>query len=159
MSTPTTIKTNAELHTWIGREVAVGRWREITQAVIDDYARACDDYNWIHVDVERCKRERPDGKTIAHGNLIYGLLCAIRRNSDAVLPPIKSGLTYGCNKIRYSGVVPCGSRVRGHYKLLEIRPMKEPGTQLVVWEITGELEGQAKPVLIAEWIQWQKLAA
>ncbi len=157
MSPVQSIKTNEELKTWLGKEVAVGRWREITQEVIDGYAKACDDYNWIHVDVERCKRESPYKTTIAHGNMIYGLLCAIRRNSDIELPPLNAGLTYGCNKIRYSGVVPCGTRVRGRYKLLEIRPMAKPGTQLVIWEVKGELEGQEKPVLVVEWIQWQEL--
>jgi len=151
-----TIKTMDELRGWLGKEVAVGRWREITQKVINDYANACDDHNWIHIDVERCERESPIKKTIAHGNLIYGLLCAIKRNVDIELPPVQSSLTYGCNKIRYSGVVPAGSRVRGRYTMHEIKEL-ESDTQLLIWKVTGELEGSPKPVMIAEWVHWQRL--
>jgi len=142
-----------ELRGWLGREVAVGRWRHITQEVINQYAEAVDDHNWLHVDVERCKRESPHKTTIAHGNLIYGLLCAIRRNADIELPPAKSMLTYGTNKIRFSGVVPAGSRVRGHYTPIEIQEVDDKKRK-IIWEVTGELEGSQKPVLITHWIAW-----
>lgn len=153
MAEPIAIKTMDELRDCLGKEVAVGRWRHITQELINQYAEAVDDHNWLHVDVERCRRESPHKTTIAHGNLIYGLLCAIRRNVDIELPPAKSMLTYGTNKIRFSGVVPAGSRVRGRYKPIEIQDVDDKKRK-IIWEVTGELEGSPKPVLITHWIAW-----
>jgi acyl dehydratase len=68
MEHPTSIKTIDELRTWVGKEVAVGRWITVTQDLINKFAEASGDYQWIHVDVERCKKESPFKTTIAHGN-------------------------------------------------------------------------------------------
>ena len=149
MSDKVVIKTVAELKTWIGKEVAVGRWITVTQDQINKFAEASGDYQWIHVDVERCKKESPFKTTIAHGNLTYTLLSSIARNSDVELPPSKMGINYGANKIRFTGVVPVGSRIRGRYKLLDLKEVDEK-TLLVTWGVTGELEGRDKPILIAE---------
>ena len=143
------IKTVAELRNWIGKEVAVGRWITVTQDQINKFAEASGDYQWIHVDVERCKKESPFKTTIAHGNLTYTLLSSINRNADAELPPSKMNVNYGANKIRFTGVVPVGSKIRGHYKLLDVKEVDEK-TLLVTWGVTGELEGRDKPILIAE---------
>ena len=149
MSDKVVIKTIAELKTWVGKEVAVGNWITITQDLINKFAEASGDYQWIHVDVERCKKESPFKTTIAHGNLTFCILSSIARNSDVELPPAKMGVNYGSNKIRFTGVVPVGSRVRGRYKLLDIKDV-DAKTILVNWGITGEIEGGDKPVLIAE---------
>ena len=149
MSDKVAIKTVAELRTWIGKEVAVGKWITVSQDMINKFAEASGDYQWIHVDVERCKKESPFKTTIAHGNLTYTLLSSIARNSDVELPPSKMGINYGANKIRFTGVVPTGSRIRGRYKLLDLKEVDEK-TLLVTWGVTGELEGRDKPILIAE---------
>jgi acyl dehydratase len=143
------ISTVAELKTWIGKEVAVGRWITVTQDLINKFAEASGDYQWIHVDVERCKKESPFKTTIAHGNLTFCLLSSIARNADVELPPSKMGINYGANKIRYTGVVPAGSKIRGRYKLLDVRDV-DARTILLTWGVTGEMEGNEKPVLIAE---------
>lgn len=149
MSEQVSIKTVAELKTWIGKEVAVGRWLTVTQEMIDKFAEASGDYQWIHVDVERCKKESPFKTTIAHGNLTFCLLSSIARNADVELPPSKMGVNYGSNKIRYTGIVPVGSKIRGRYKLVDVKDVDEK-TLLVTWGVTGEIEGGTKPVLIAE---------
>jgi acyl dehydratase len=149
MSEKVSIRTMAELRTWVGKEVAVGRWITITQEMIDKFAEASGDFQWIHVDVERCKKESPFKTPIAHGNLTFCLLSSMARNADVELPPSKLGVNYGSNKIRYTGIVPVGSKVRGRYKLLDIKDIDEK-TSLVTWGVTGEIEGGAKPVLIAE---------
>jgi acyl dehydratase len=149
MTDQVSIKTVAELKTWIGKEVAVGRWITITQEMIDKFAEASGDYQWIHVDVERCKKESPFKTTIAHGNLTFCLLSSIARNADVELPPSKMGVNYGSNKVRYTGIVPVGSKVRGRYKLLDVKDVDEK-TVLVSWGVTGEIEGGSKPVMIAE---------
>ena len=149
MADKVVIRTMEELKTWIGKEVAVGRWITVTQDLINKFAEASGDYQWIHVDVERCKKESPFKTTIAHGNLTFCLLSSIARNADVELPPSKMGVNYGSNKIRFTGVVPAGSRIRGRYKLLEIKEL-DPKTCLLTWGVTGEIEGGEKPVLIAE---------
>jgi acyl dehydratase len=149
MSNKVVINTVAELKTWIGKEVAVGNWVTVTQDLINKFAEASGDYQWIHVDVERCAKESPFKKTIAHGNLTFCLLSSIARNADVELPPAKMGVNYGSNKIRFTGVVPVGSRIRGRYKLLDVKDV-DAKTILVTWGVTGEIEGGEKPVLIAE---------
>jgi len=149
MSDKVVIKTVEELKTWVGKEVAVGNWITITQDLINKFAEASGDYQWIHVDVERCKKESPFKSTIAHGNLTFCVLSSIARNADVELPPAKMGVNYGSNKIRYTGIVPVGSRVRGRYKLLEVKDV-DAKTIMVNWGVTGEIEGGEKPVLIAE---------
>jgi acyl dehydratase len=149
MADKVAIKTMAELKTWIGKEVAVGRWVTVTQDLINKFAEASGDYQWIHVDVERCKRESPFKTAIAHGNLTFCLLSSIARNADVELPPSKMGVNYGSNKIRFTGVVPAGSRIRGRYKLLDVKDV-DPKTVLLTWGVTGEIEGGDKPILIAE---------
>ena len=149
MSNKVMINTVAELKTWAGKEVAVGNWITVTQDLIDKFAEASGDFQWIHVDVERCARESPFKKTIAHGNLTFCLLSSIARNADVELPPSKMGINYGSNKIRYTGVVPVGSRIRGRYKLLDVKDV-DARTIQVTWGVTGEIEGGEKPILIAE---------
>jgi acyl dehydratase len=149
MSEKVVINTVAELKTWVGKEVAVGRWITVTQDLINKFAEASGDYQWIHVDVERCRKESPFKTTIAHGNLTFCLLSSISRNTDVELPPSKMGINYGANKIRFTGVVPAGSKIRGRYKLLDVKDVDER-TILLMWGVTGELEGRDKPILIAE---------
>ena len=149
MSDKVVIGTVAELKTWIGKEVAVGKWITVTQDLINKFAEASGDFQWIHVDVERCKKESPFKTTIAHGNLTFCLLSSIARNADVELPPSKMGINYGANKIRFTGVVPVGSRIRGRYKLLDVKDV-DANTILLSWGVTGEIEGGDKPILIAE---------
>ena len=149
MSDKVVIKTVAELKTWIGKEVAVGNWITITQDLIDNFAEASGDYQWIHVDVERCKKESPFKTPIAHGNLTFCVLSSIARNADVELPPAKMGVNYGSNKIRFTGVVPVGSKIRGRYKLLDVKDVDDK-TILISWGVTGEIEGGQKPILVAE---------
>jgi acyl dehydratase len=156
MADKVVISTVDELRTWIGKEVAVGKWITITQDLIDKFAEASGDYQWIHVDVERCKTESPFKTPIAHGNLSFCQLSSITRNADVELPPSKMGVNYGVNKIRYTGIVPVGSKIRGRYKLLDVKDVG-PKTVLLTWGVTGEIEGGEKPILIAETLSRQTL--
>jgi acyl dehydratase len=157
MSDNVAIKTVDELRTWIGKEVAVGRWIAVTQDLINKFAEASGDYQWIHVDVERCRKESPFKTTIAHGNLSFCQLSSITRNTEVELPPTKLGINYGVNKIRYTGVVPVDSKIRGRYKLLDVKDV-DAKTILLTWGVTGEIEGGTKPILIAETLSRQSLA-
>jgi len=143
------IKSLEELKGWVGKEVAVGRWITVTQDMINKFAEASGDFQWIHVDVERCRKESPFKKPIAHGNLTFCLLSSIARNADVELPYTRMGINYGMNRVRLTGVVPVDSGIRGRYKLVGVREV-DAKTILLTWGVTGELEGSDKPVLIAE---------
>jgi acyl dehydratase len=137
----------AELKELIGQEVAVSDWIEVTQERVQQFADATGDHQWIHLDVERSKRESPYGGTIAHGFLTLSLLPMMMAKA-VTMKDVRMGVNYGLNKVRFPAPVPVGSRVRGRMKLLSVEDI-EGGAQ-VVWQITMEREGGDKPVCIAE---------
>ena len=137
----------AELKELIGQEVAQSEWVEISQERVNTFADATGDHQWIHIDVERAKRESPFGGPIAHGFLTLSLLPMLVANAIK-LTYVKMGVNYGLNKVRFPSPVPVGSRVRARLKLLEIEDIKD-GAQFT-WEVTIEREGHDKPVCVAE---------
>ena len=149
MSEKVVIRTLEEFRGLIGKEVAVGRWLTVTQELINSFADATGDHQWIHVDAERCARVSPFRTTIAHGNLTLCQLYSIENNCDIEWPPTALHINYGMNKVRYTGIVPVDSRVRGRYTLLDIKPVDAKTSQLT-WQLTAEREGEAKPALVAE---------
>jgi acyl dehydratase len=137
----------AELKTLVGQEVAVSDWVEITQERVNQFAEATGDHQWIHLDVERCKRESPFGAPIAHGFLTLSLLPMLMQNSLR-MTDVRMGVNYGLNKVRFPAPVPVGSRVRSRATLLSVEDI-EGGAQ-VTWLVTMEREGGDKPVCVAE---------
>ncbi len=138
-----------ELAAKVGQEVVVSDWLEITQERIDQFADATGDHQWIHVDVERARRESPFGTTIAHGFLTLSLLSHFLNNS-LEFGNSKMGVNYGCNRLRFTAPVKSGSRLRARLKLKEFQRI-EGGVQMI-WDVAMECEGQEKPVLVAEWV-------
>jgi acyl dehydratase len=136
-----------ELKTLIGQEVAVSDWIEITQDRINRFADATGDHQWIHLDVERAKRESPYGTTIAHGFLTLSLLPMFLERS-LVMRDVKMGVNYGTNKVRFPAPVPVGSRLRARIALLSVEDIA--GGAQVVWLVTMEREGSDKPVCVVE---------
>ncbi len=135
----------------IGEELGVSNWVTVDQAMIDTFAEATGDHQFIHVDPEKAKMT-PFGGTIAHGFLTLSLLPRLAAEADMPkIEGVKMGINYGGNKVRFLAPVKSGSRVRGRFKLLEIEE-KRPGQWQQTQEFTVEIEGQDKPALIAEWI-------
>jgi acyl dehydratase len=134
----------------VGSE-AVSDWVEVTQAMIDKFADATGDHQFIHVNPEMAART-PFGGTIAHGFLSLSLMpmLAAKTNSPAIAGA-KMGVNYGGNKVRFLTPVRSGKRVRGRFKLLSFTQRK-PDVWEQVTEYTLEIEGEPKPALIAEWI-------
>ncbi len=128
--------------------IGPSRWREVTQEMIDQFAELSGDDQWIHVDVERAKRESPFGTTIAHGNLTLSLIDGLRRDlsewSGFVL-----GVNYGWNKVRFPAPVPVGARLRCYAQIVEITEVGS-GWYQVVTRFTVELEGSEKPACVAD---------
>jgi acyl dehydratase len=138
-----------ELAAKVGQEVVVSDWLEVTQQRIDQFADATGDHQWIHVDVERARRESPFGTTIAHGFLTLSLLSHFLNNS-LEFGDSKMGVNYGCNRLRFTAPVKTGSRLRARFKLKEFQRI-EGGVQMI-WDVVMECEGQEKPALVAEWL-------
>ncbi|MFN0155810.1 MAG: MaoC family dehydratase, partial [Gaiella sp.] len=100
----------------VGRELGPSSWLEVTQARVDEFARATGDDQWIHVDPERCVRESPFGRTIAHGYLTLSLCAMI---VDELVPEngaYSLSINYGSNRVRFPAPVPVGSRIRGRVR-------------------------------------------
>ncbi|HJV76572.1 MAG TPA: MaoC family dehydratase [Noviherbaspirillum sp.] len=136
-----------ELKTLIGQEVAVTDWISVTQERVKLFADATGDHQWIHLDVERSRKESPFGGTIAHGFLTLSLL-PMMMQSAVTMPDTKLAVNYGLNKVRFPAPVPVGSRIRGRMTLLEVEDI-EGGVQ-IVWKVAMEREGGDKPVCVAE---------
>ena len=132
-----------------GTETGVSDWVEITQARINGFAQATGDHQWIHVDEERAARELPGGKTIAHGYLTLSLIPWLAGNFLNI-EGVTRGINYGSNKVRFTNMVPVGSRVRARCKMLSVEP--RAGGMQIVNEITIEIEGQDRPACVAETI-------
>jgi acyl dehydratase len=130
----------------VGEELAVGDWVTVDQPMIDKFAEATGDHQWIHIDAERAKKG-PFGTTIAHGFLTLSLLPRLAESAIKI-DDVRMGVNYGLNRVRFPAPVPSGSRIRAHMKLLSYEPI-DGGAQLVM-EVTMEREGGDKPVCVAE---------
>ena len=137
----------AELKSLVGQEVATSDWVEVTQQRINTFAEATGDLQWIHIDVERSKRESPFGGPIAHGFLTLSLLPMLMQNA-ITMTNVKMGVNYGLNKVRFVSPVPAGSKVRAKMRLLSVEDIKD-GAQMT-WEVTIEREGSDRPACVAE---------
>jgi len=133
----------------VGEEVGVSPWVEVTQERIDTFAKAIDDFQWIHVDRERA-RQSPFGGTIAHGFLTLSLLSHLSERTFS-FSDRRMGVNYGLNRVRFTAPVPSGSRVRARFTLQKFEKLADGGVQ-VTWSTTVEREGTDKPVLVAEWL-------
>jgi len=138
-----------ELPSLVGQDVGASEWVTIDQARINTFADATGDHQWIHVDIERAKKEMPGGKTIAHGYLTLSLLPMLGAQIMRVAGASR-GINYGSNKVRFTNMVTVGSKVRARQKLISAEA-KSGGIQLTS-EFTVEIEGADRPALVAETI-------
>jgi acyl dehydratase len=139
-----------ELRGRTGQEIGISRWREITQEQIDRFAGVTGDDQWIHVDVERARRESPYGTTIAHGFLTVSLISGMMRDAVEIAGEFKMRINYGFNRLRFPGAVPSGSRIRGRFTLNSMKDFD--GGVEIAWGVVVEVEGRDKPALVAEWL-------
>jgi acyl dehydratase len=133
----------------VGQEVGVSPWVEVSQERIDTFAKAINDFQWIHVDPVRAKSS-PFGGTIAHGFLTLSLLSHLSERTFG-FSDRKMGVNYGLNRVRFTAPLPSGSRVRARFTLQKFEKLADGGIQ-VTWNTVVEREGSDKPVLVAEWL-------
>ena len=136
-----------DMESEVGKEVAVSDWLLLTQDKVHQFAEATDDLQWIHIDVERAKRESPFGGTVAHGFLTLSLMPKfIEQVID--MPSGKMRINYGLNKVRFPAPMPVGAKIRARFSLLAVERI-DGGVQSI-WQVTMEREGGDKPVCVAE---------
>jgi acyl dehydratase len=136
-----------DLESQVGKEVGISPWVEMTQARIDEFAKATEDFQWIHVDPKRAK-DSPFGGTIAHGFLTLSMLPKLSE-STFEFADRKMGVNYGLNKVRFTSPVPAGAKIRARFVLAKFEKIEGNGVQ-TTWSVTFEREGGEKPVCVAE---------
>ncbi|WP_033074725.1 MaoC family dehydratase [Sphingopyxis sp. MWB1] len=140
-----------EMTKLVGQQIGTSEWVLVDQDMINKFADATGDHQFIHIDEEKAKLT-PFGGTIAHGFLTLSLFPLLAAKSDCPRAEgVKMGVNYGGNKVRFLAPVRSGKRVRGHFKLLALEE-KRPGQWQQTLEFTVEIEGEEKPALMAEWI-------
>jgi acyl dehydratase len=137
-----------DLESRVGEEIAVSPWVDMPQERIDLFAKATEDFQWIHVDRERAKQS-DFGSTIAHGFLTLSMLPKLIE-STFEFSDRKMGVNYGLNKVRFTSPVPAGAKIRGRFTLAKYEKL-EGGVQ-TTWSVTVEREGGEKPAMVAETI-------
>jgi acyl dehydratase len=143
-----------ELKQWVGKEIGVSDWLEITQERVNQFADATGDHQYIHVDPERAKQTFFGG-TVAHGYLTLSLipyLSGMRKEGIKISLGGKMGVNYGLNRVRFPAPVPVGSRIRMRTKLLNVEEISGGAGRAVqiTSEQTIEVEGQERPACVAE---------
>jgi acyl dehydratase len=138
----------------VGETEGTSDWLEIDQERINAFADVTEDHQFIHVDPEKAAELSPWGTTIAHGFLTLSMLVKL---SASIQQPMERfdglvmGVNYGFEKIRFIEAVKVGSRIRCTSVLSGVE-LKDPNTLHTIRTMTVEIEGAAKPALVAEWI-------
>ncbi len=146
-----TLDSPSSLKDFIGQEISVTDWLNITQERIQRFADATLDHQWIHIDVERARSESPFQAPIAHGFLTLSLLSHFMHEAFEFKQGIKMGVNYGLNRVRFVSPVPAGSRIRAHVVLQSLKDIP-PNSMEAVFNVTIERESASKPACTAEWI-------
>jgi acyl dehydratase len=134
----------------VGQEIAVTDWFNVTQERIQQFADATLDHQWIHVDVERARRESPFKAPIAHGFLTLSLLPHFMHQALEIKQGIRLGVNYGLNRVRFVSPVRAGSNIRARIVLQTLKEV--PNGMEAVFNATVEVEGGEKPCCVAEWV-------
>ena len=134
----------------VGQEIAVTDWFNVAQERIQQFADATLDHQWIHVDVERARRESPFSAPIAHGFLTLSLLPHFMHEALQIKQGVRLGVNYGLNRVRFVSPVRAGSNIRARIALQSLKEVLD-GVE-AIFNATVEVEGGAKPCCVAEWV-------
>ena len=137
----------ADLASVNGLDLGCSDWVEITQDMINTFAEVTNDHQWIHVDVERAKKEI--GGTIAHGFLTVSLMSGMSYGLLNV-EGVTRAINYGFDKLRFTDVVRPGERIRLHQKIIAVE--EKAGGVAMTRACTVEIEGKDRPALVCEWV-------
>ncbi|ALN83947.1 maoC like domain protein [Lysobacter capsici] len=133
---------------FVSQEIGVTDWQAVEQATIDQFASATGDRQWIHVDVERCRRESPFGGPIAHGFLLLSLLAPMQMRLGLMPSGVSRAINAGLGEVKFQSPVLAGESVRLRVTLESIEP-KGADRLLMVTSNVLEVQGKDKPALTA----------
>lgn len=133
----------------VGNDPEYGAWHTVSQEMIDEFAELTGDHQWIHVDVERSKRESPFGTTVAHGMLVQSMIPMLLGESISWMEDFSSGINLGSDKVRFTAPVRSGSRIRGGWSIKSVAE-GSAGSVRVIMPVSVEVEGESKPACYAE---------
>ena len=139
-----------EFRSLLGKQLPVGNWYLITQEMINDFANATLDKQWIHIDEQRAEKESPFKSTIAHGFMSVSMISKLLEDTFSI-KSVKMGLNYGLNKVRFPNPVPVNSKLRMISTVKEIEDLTNNGIK-VTFSCTIEIKGQDKPACVAEFL-------
>jgi acyl dehydratase len=145
----TEVESVGALHDYVGQEVGVSEWFEVTQERINRFAAATEDYQWIHTDPERAAQESLFKTTVAHGFLTLSLLVELARQALSV-GGTHIIINYGLNRVRFVTPVPAGARIRGRFTLAAMEEIR--GGAEATWSVTIEREESKRPCCTVEWL-------
>ena len=134
----------------IGKELPIGNWYTITQEMINDFANATLDKQWIHIDKKRAEKESPFKSTVAHGFMSVSMISKLLEEAFSI-KSVKMGLNYGLNKVRFPNPVPVNSQLRMISSVKEIEALSNNGVK-VTFICIIEIKGQEKPACVAEFL-------
>lgn len=146
-----TISSFEDFKVFEGQEIGVSEWLEVTQEQIDQFADATNDHQWIHVDVDRAKKEMPGSKTIAHGYLTLSMIPTMS-SSFIEFKNLERAINYGVNRVRFTNMVPVNSKIRVRATIARVR--QRSGAIQVIGETTVEIQGEEKPACVAETVSF-----
>lgn len=149
MTNSVVLPTPQALAEFMGRELAVSDWLEVTQQRILQFAEATGDRQWIHTDAERARKESPYGTTIAHGFLTLSLISRMMEQAVRVAG-VRLAINYGLNRVRFPAPVRAGSKIRARFNLQSLQEVG--GGVEAVFGVTVEVDGEQKPCCVAEWM-------
>ncbi len=147
---PILVKNLSEFKQMEGQELPPSEWLTVTQEMINSFADATLDFQWIHTDAERATKESPFKAPIAHGFLSLSLIPKLMADSIRI-QSVKMGINYGVNKVRFPHHVPAASRVRLKNKITKVESYAENGAK-ITWHGVIEIEGVEKPACVAEFV-------
>ena len=139
-----------ELREMAGEDLGVSRWLEVDQDLIDGFANVTDDHQFIHTD-PKAAAQTPFGSTIAHGFLTLSLVVPLLYELAVFPENMVMGINYGMNNLRFLNPVKVDTRIRLHVSIVDVTE-KSPGRLLVNHDVRVEIEGEAKPALVGEFL-------
>ena len=145
----TKFKELAELKNFIGKELGLTSWMQMSQKKIDDFAEITDDKQWIHTDPDKSALYSPYKKTVAHGFLVLSMVSRISFNAFSI-KNVVAGINYGLDRVRFPNATKSDSAYRGRVSLMEFIVI--PGGAKYKLKIVIEIKGEDKPACIAEFL-------
>ena len=141
----------ATVSEYVGKEIGVSAWMEIGQVRIQAFADCTGDQQWIHTDVERCRKESPFGAPIAHGFLLLSVLAKLLMDVGIVPVDASRVMNLGIKDARFRTPVRAGARIRARISLAKVDPKSE-GRLILTAAAVLEVENEKDPALTAELI-------